>query len=192
MAWMLTVCLLCTTDPLRWLGVNENCHILIMQHAKSSAAAAGAVCRQCRLSRTTSASQPTRAFTTAKFRKERGHWESIENQRSLLVGVADKLALPNATTDISAWKAVTNQQFRAMGGGAALNKHGGSLYRLLTSAFPEMAEASSASRTKLPNGYWKLIDNRRQFFNELAASHSIEKDEVRNGPLVAKCSLECH
>jgi hypothetical protein len=108
------------------------------------------------------------------------------------VEVADKLALPKATTVISAWKAVTNQQFRAMGGGAALNKHGGSLYRLLTAAFPEMGEeASPASRTKLPNGYWKVVGNRRQFFTELAASHSIEKDEVRNRPLVAKCSLAC-
>ena len=123
---------------------------------------------------------------------EKGHWGSLENQRSFLDEVAARLDIQEASSDLGAWKSVTSEQFRALGGGGLLNKYGGSLYRLLSSAYPKIAgDSSSASRRKLPNGYWKDIDNRKRFFKEVAASHAVEKDEVGHRAPSEHSCFEC-
>jgi len=101
-----------------------------------------------------------------------GYWDSRENRRSFLEGVAGQLGLRS----MEDWRGVTNRQLQELGGGRLLNLYSGSLYAALKDLFPEQ-EVGPGCRAQLPKAYWEGGTKRREFLLALAERHGVREVE---------------
>eukprot|EP00011_Vannellida_sp_DIVA3-517-6-12_P005193 CAMPEP_0114615192 /NCGR_PEP_ID=MMETSP0168-20121206/6039_1 /TAXON_ID=95228 ORGANISM="Vannella sp., Strain DIVA3 517/6/12" /NCGR_SAMPLE_ID=MMETSP0168 /ASSEMBLY_ACC=CAM_ASM_000044 /LENGTH=467 /DNA_ID=CAMNT_0001826257 /DNA_START=199 /DNA_END=1602 /DNA_ORIENTATION=+ len=133
--------------------------------------------RRCVLCTVTGA-RCTSTAATKKTHMPRKYWESEQNQRAFMEEVARKVGINTSAMKLSDWDALSNEELRRLGGASMLNRYGGSVYRLLCTLYPRLAEEAPAkSRRKLPNGYWNVRENRQKLFNEIAAAHGVETDQ---------------
>lgn len=102
-------------------------------------------------------------------RKERGHWDSLENQRRFMDDVAKRLQVEK----LSDWRKVTTPQLEAQGGGSLLRRYKGSFLALLQAVYPEQEPDAASCRPSVPQGYWALPENRRRFLEKFARERGI-------------------
>ena len=100
-----------------------------------------------------------------------GHWKSAENRRDFLDTIAEQ---HNVQRDED-WSRVTFYHVRDAGGAGLLKRYGNSLYELLRDTYPERNLRIETCRQKVPQNHWESKNRCREFFDQLAAEHGIDR-----------------
>lgn len=112
------------------------------------------------------------------FKHPKMYWESIDNQKEFLNNIALLLHIKNPID----WGKVTTQQFVELGGRSLLNYYKNSLFLCLQSVYKGPIQSLVTLEDikwkrewfiKLPNSYWKSMENRKKFLDEVALKLNI-------------------
>lgn len=101
--------------------------------------------------------------------RPQGYWRRPDSVRLLM----DRIAAAQGVSGQAAWKEVTAEHVREMGGSGALAVHGGSIRRLLSVAYPDQEWGGLEGRKKRPLGHWNDRENRTAFLQAFRSSRGI-------------------
>lgn len=102
--------------------------------------------------------------------KPHGYWKSMENQQRFMNELSLKLHLP----DLDGWYSVPLKKISSAGGGTLLNVYGGSLFRLLSTVFPNHSWDSSKFAPN-PQKYLKSLENQKEYMEKLGKKLGVTK-----------------
>lgn len=121
------------------------------------------------LSRALRATFPEHPWDDSKFlHKPRNYWDSRTKARELLNEIAVKFGV--AENDYDAWYKVSWRDLTAHGAKSLLQRHGGSISKLLSYAFPEHKFEE-----------FRFVHKPRKFFEEVTTSASLRPRELDKG-----------
>lgn len=119
-------------------------------------------------------------FPEKDFREEeccqrmpRGYWDERENQRKFL----DEVAAEHGVERPEDWRRVTSKHLKAKRGGSALVGRFGSIFELLSSAYPELGLVEHECRPQVGSSYWDDAENRKRFMRRLKRERGISGPE---------------
>ena len=101
-------------------------------------------------------------YSQVTKRKQRYYWKNEENQREFMLKLFEELKLKN----IEDWKHITASKIIKEGGGGLLNQYKGNFNVLLLTLYPNHFSDLDSER-KRSNGYWKSIENQKEFMDNL-------------------------
>jgi len=99
------------------------------------------------------------------------YWSSIENQRSFLHRLGEKLGV----SDKDGWYKVTTKMVVDNGGSGLLRRYNDSISAMLGAVYPR-TEWDSLKFTKAPQKYWSSLTNQRAFMDSLAKKLEFKDD----------------
>lgn len=99
------------------------------------------------------------------------HWESPEKRREFCDSLAKKFGIKDA----KGWKRINSNHIRGAGGRALLARYKDSVSELLKDVYPELEMDRETTRPKAPSGHWVNAENRKRFFDDLAAMHDVKE-----------------
>ena len=118
------------------------------------------------LSKLLAALYPDFTWDPLRFsRPPRNHWNSIENQREFLLGLAKQWGMKEG--DMEAWYKVSYRSLLDNGGSGLLRRYNDSTSALISAAFPEY-NWEPMKFLKSPQHYWSNKENQRIFMDDLS------------------------
>ena len=106
-------------------------------------------------------------------RVPRNHWEELKNQREAL----DKLAEKHGITDATGWRKLSYRDIVAEGLAQVLRKYGNSVFRMLSTVYPEKGMKEHECREHVTRHFWDSAENRESFMQRLRQNHRLEQPE---------------
>jgi hypothetical protein len=102
-----------------------------------------------------------------------GYWDEIYNQRKYFDWLAERKDMKTPQE----WYSLTDQDIIENGGnGLMINRYQGSKYLALNAIYPD-THWQPWKFDKIPHGYWDQMENQLEFFNDIANSNGVIKQE---------------
>jgi hypothetical protein len=110
----------------------------------------------------------------SRTRKPNGYWNNIANQKDFLQSLADELGID--TSKPEQWSQIKKEDVLKRGGSGLIAEYGNSLTRALETIYPNFA----LIQRKKEDGYWKVEENQKNFFDQLAADLGIDVNQTNH------------
>jgi hypothetical protein len=97
-------------------------------------------------------------------------WVERSNQRKYIDWLADELNIETQDD----WNYISHTEVTRRGGSALLNIYGNSLFKTLSSVYPEFEWSPCFGEAEVPR-FWSSVENQRKFLDWFAFVHGIEE-----------------
>ena len=103
-------------------------------------------------------------------------WKNIlSTDRAAILAIGVQLGIQEG--DFEAWYKVDQKLFENLGGDSLLEKHGGWMWRLLSTVFPEHKWVASKFG-RVPHGFWASLDHQQTYLDNLGDHLGVKEGEL--------------
>jgi len=110
-----------------------------------------------------------------RFRRifPRYFWNSLENRRSFLDSVSYRLQIKTQRD----WKKIAYKEMKEWQISLLTQSYRNNIFSMLVDVYPEINWDILKCRSRIPQHFWKSLQNKKKFLNDLANSYNIRDKE---------------